>query len=190
MDITNRQGCLENKLFEDFLKNNNELSLRKLIVLMRQKYYRLIYKMTLDYDASDDIFQNTWLRIIGNSSNFDAEKGNFPSYFYRISYNESLKWINNEKRIFEENIEAAKYDPQEKLLEKEKNKDIIKAVFSMKQKYAETIYLFYFGEYSINRISEMMGIKPGTVKTRLKRGKNMLKKILSNVMELQYETKK
>ena len=51
-------------------------------------------------------------------------------------------------------------------------------VFTLPEKYRNPIYLFYYEDYSIREIAEVLGEQENTVKTHLKRGREELKKRL------------
>lgn len=52
------------------------------------------------------------------------------------------------------------------------------AVMELPLKYREVIYLFYFEELPIKEIAEVTQVKENTVKTRLRRAKDLLKERL------------
>lgn len=52
------------------------------------------------------------------------------------------------------------------------------AVMELPIKYREVIYLFYFEELPIKEIAEVTQVKENTVKTRLRRAKDLLKERL------------
>ena len=54
--------------------------------------------------------------------------------------------------------------------------ELLDAIGQLKENYRTAIILFYYYDYSIKTISDMMGIPEGTVKTHLSRGKADLKK--------------
>ncbi|MGE0995090.1 sigma-70 family RNA polymerase sigma factor, partial [Bacillus sp. GMa5/2] len=49
------------------------------------------------------------------------------------------------------------------------------AVMSLPIKYREVIYLFYYEELSIKEIATVIDVKENTIKTRLKKAKELLK---------------
>lgn len=59
-----------------------------------------------------------------------------------------------------------------------KHSGLFAAVMAMPEKYRTIIYLFYYEEYSTEEIAGLLGIPAATVRTRLARGRNKLKKIL------------
>lgn len=58
------------------------------------------------------------------------------------------------------------------------NDGIISAVLKLPLRYRDIVYLFYFEEYKISELSVMLKVKESTVKTRLKRGRSLLKEEL------------
>ena len=51
-------------------------------------------------------------------------------------------------------------------------------VMELPAAYRNPLYLFYYEDYSIREIAKIMGLEEGTVKTRLRRGRQMLKEKL------------
>ena len=60
----------------------------------------------------------------------------------------------------------------------ENQSDILEKVMELPDRYRIIIHLYYFEEYSVKEISEITGVKPSTVQTRLQRGRNLLEKKL------------
>ena len=72
------------------------------------------------------------------------------------------------------------YQPDKYLLSKEKNKLINEAIQSLPEKYRIAIVLRHNEDKSYEEISEIMGIPLGTVKARIFRAREMLKKQLKH----------
>lgn len=58
----------------------------------------------------------------------------------------------------------------------ETNAAIIKAIEQLKEKYRNTVILYYFEDKSYDEISDILKIPPNTVATRLRRAREMLKR--------------
>ncbi|WP_084103097.1 sigma factor-like helix-turn-helix DNA-binding protein [Pontibacillus yanchengensis] len=54
-------------------------------------------------------------------------------------------------------------------------KVLSESVLSLPTKFKEVIYMHYYEEMKIQEISQVLSIKINTVKTRLNRGRNILK---------------
>ncbi len=55
---------------------------------------------------------------------------------------------------------------------------MIGALLNLPLKYRDIMYLFYFEDYKINELSKLLKVKEPTIKTRLKRGRELLKDTL------------
>jgi RNA polymerase sigma-70 factor (ECF subfamily) len=54
---------------------------------------------------------------------------------------------------------------------------------TLPEKYREVIYLFYYAGYSVLELASILDSKENTIKSRLKRGREMLKEILTDKEE-------
>ncbi len=59
--------------------------------------------------------------------------------------------------------------------------EILRQIMSLPQKYREVIHLYYYEDYDTKQISAVLKLNEGTVRTRLARGRKMLKEVLSDV---------
>ncbi len=66
---------------------------------------------------------------------------------------------------------------------------ILEAVYQLPTKYKEIIYLYYYEEYSVKEIAELLHKKEATVKSLLRRGREKLSRILREDEENAYEYK-
>lgn len=56
--------------------------------------------------------------------------------------------------------------------------DVLTAVMNLEDKYRLILQLFYYQDFSVKEISELLEMPDGTVKTNLKRGRDALRKRL------------
>jgi RNA polymerase sigma factor (sigma-70 family) len=68
--------------------------------------------------------------------------------------------------------------PEDSLLHVSDNQNLTKAIHELDYKYREVIILFYFNDMKISEISIHLKAKENTIKSRLARGRSMLKGIL------------
>lgn len=57
----------------------------------------------------------------------------------------------------------------------EEERSALAEVMKLPEKYRTPVHLFYFEEYSVREISEITGIKESTIRTRLQRGRELLR---------------
>ena len=58
------------------------------------------------------------------------------------------------------------------------DRGLFEAAMRLPEKYRVTIHLFYYEEYSANEIAKILRLREGTVKSRLSRGRRLLKNML------------
>ena len=65
---------------------------------------------------------------------------------------------------------------EQTVIQNAEDRELASAVMSLPIKYREVIYLFYYEELSIKEIATVIEVKENTIKTRLKKAKELLKK--------------
>ena len=54
---------------------------------------------------------------------------------------------------------------------------------ALPERYRTVLYLFYYEELSVNKIAQLLGVKPSVVTTRLSRARQKLKTKLTEVWQ-------
>ena len=83
-----------------------EQAFKTLITLYKERLYWHIRNIVKSHDDTDDVLQNTFIKIFKNIHNFKGDSKLF-SWMYRIATNESITFINkNAKRLQTTNEEV------------------------------------------------------------------------------------
>ena len=133
--------------------------------------FRLAYSYLKNREDSEDVCQEAFLRLYRSEQCFAAEE-NVKAWLLRVTVNLSknlLKsgWLTR-RRELSEDIPAE--TPREKAL--------LESVKNLPQKYGGILYLYYYEGFSVKEISEITGISPSAVTTRLSRARKLLKELL------------
>ena len=82
------------------LKNpaSKDKGFKLLVDLYQEKIYWMIRKMVLSHDSTNDVLQDTYIRIFKGIDNF-KEKSKISTWIYRIAYNESIRFLNKESKM-------------------------------------------------------------------------------------------
>ncbi|AFQ24815.1 hypothetical protein BG78_25420 [Bacillus thuringiensis serovar israelensis] len=72
-------------------------------------------------------------------------------------------------------MESQKESVEQTVIQNAEDRELASAVMSLPIKYREVIYLFYYEELSIKEIATVIEVKENTIKTRLKKAKELLK---------------
>jgi RNA polymerase sigma-70 factor (ECF subfamily) len=126
------------------------------------------------YHSIDDVVQETYLRAYSSltQGKFRGESS-INTWLYSIARNESLRM--NEKLLKEEKKEKKLINADD-LTENYEDDSIAllqENILKLPDKYGAVLSLVSSG-YSLNQISEKLGLNTGTVKSRISRGKKIL----------------
>lgn len=149
-----------------------------------EKMLRYGRKFIAGKEDIKDTIQNVFLKAYQNIQGFDTKK-KFSSWLYRIAHNELVNVLKKKKRSPVLSLDFDIFLPYLKDgtdIEKEINmQEMKKAIDScldkLDPKYREPLVLYYFEEADYKEISDIMRIPVSTVGVRLKRGREIIKKI-------------
>jgi RNA polymerase sigma-70 factor (ECF subfamily) len=141
--------------------------------------FNVAYRMTNDYDAADDITQSVFIKGFEKMSSFNA-KFKFFSWLYRIAVNESLNYINRNKRTEElsPDLRASQKTPEQAYSDAEVSEKVEDALMQLDPKYRIVVVLKHFRDCSYREIGDILQIPEKTVKSRLFTARQLLKSIL------------
>jgi RNA polymerase sigma-70 factor (ECF subfamily) len=155
-----------------------------LIERYEKKLLRYGKKFLSDPENLTDLMQDIFAKVYENLRDFDPSRS-FSSWIYRIAHNifvNALKKQQGSRLVFIDFDTFAAHpiyeDPLEtEKEEKETQKMIREDLEKIDSKYREIIILHYFEELSYKEISDVLRVPLGTVSIRMKRAKEILKKI-------------
>jgi len=150
-------------------KNTQNKAFKELFDLYKERMYWHIRKMVISHDDTDDVLQNTFIKIFKNIRNF---KGNSKlySWIYRIATNEAISHI-NKKAIMQkvdsdeirqklvDNLESDVYFEGDEIQLK-----LQKALVRLPQKQQLVFNMRYFDEMKYEDISEILETSVGGLK--------------------------
>lgn len=133
--------------------------------------YRLALSRTKSQQYAEDITQDVFVKLISSRKNFESEE-HLKAWLLRVTINLtkdlfSSSWFKTTDALSED----ISYRDEEK-------SDLYYAVMKLSQKYRTVIHLHYYEGYSVDEIAKITGASPGTVKSQLHRGRQMLKELI------------
>jgi RNA polymerase sigma-70 factor (ECF subfamily) len=173
------------KLDDDFslvkrFIDGDESTFRLLVQRHKEKVRNIIYLTLGDSDAVDDIAQEVFITIYKNLKKFRFESL-FTTWLYRITVNKSKDHLRkkNVRKIFVPINEASEKLNNELITEKsDVSKIVMNAISKLPQKLKIPLLLKDIEGFSYQEIAQTMECEIGTVKSRIFRAREGLKKIL------------
>ena len=193
----NKSDQEDKKLINAFLEEDRT-AFDKLILKYKDKVFNLCYRFMGDYDEADDAAQETFVKVYRNLKKFRFESS-FSTWIYRIAVNtcknkmSSLNYRINQQMIrldkpktssngvYPMEIEDHTHSPERLVERKEKQQLIQKAINSLPGKHRRLVVLRDIEGLSYEEIVGITGNKLGTVKSKLARARELLRKKLKGV---------
>ncbi|MCT2534904.1 sigma-70 family RNA polymerase sigma factor [Aquibacillus koreensis] len=145
---------------------------------------RLIFLYVRDKAITDDLTQEVFIKVFSHMNTFE-HNSSYKTWIYRIAINQCKDYFRSwtyRKIIFNPFIEKTNDNTPEQILIREDEKSLLtQAILSLPIKYREIIILFYYNELKMKEISNILQVNESTVKTRISRARNLLKKKLGGV---------
>ncbi|HEY4553132.1 MAG TPA: sigma-70 family RNA polymerase sigma factor [Bacillaceae bacterium] len=141
----------------------------------------LAYSYVRDKHVAEDIAQNTFIKCYLHASNFRGDSA-IKTWLYRITINGCKDYLRSAyfRRIWPTNliqtfIKEHAPSTESVYMEYDQSDDLIESIYLLPSKYREVIMLYYFEDFKIKEMEQILGIKGNTIKTRLRKARKLLK---------------
>jgi RNA polymerase sigma-70 factor, ECF subfamily len=150
--------------------------------------YRFGYAMTGSPSTAEDIAQETFVALFRELARYDPERASFTTYLYGIVRNLSRERLRKERRFL--SLEALNpvqrrapedADPSRALQDAELAEQVRRALRKLPARYRELIVLCDLHGMSYADAASITGISTAAVRSRLHRGRQLLRRQLSRV---------
>ena len=142
---------------------------RELLQLYQKPLYNHIRNIVLNHDDTDDVLQNTFLKIFQNIAKFKGESKLF-SWMYRIATNEALTFLQQKAKksgISNEEVQQKELNKLESDVFFDGNEiqlKLQKAIALLPEKQQLVFKMKYFEELKYEEISEIVDTSVGALK--------------------------
>lgn len=171
-------------------RKGDSAAFEKLVTLYERKVYATAYRYTGNEHDAMDVSQDVFIRIFRFLNTFNLESS-FSTWVYRITVNVCKDYIRkrtargelpleltDEDGEYTVEISDTTYDPVEIYEQSELRQEIRAAIDDLPPSYKEIIVLRDLGGLSYEEIAQELRIEIGTVKSRLSRAREKLRKFL------------
>ncbi len=165
-------------------KDTQDIAFRELMSQYKKRLYWHIRKIVISHDDTDDVLQNTFVKIYKNIHNFNADSKLY-SWMYRIATNESITFIN--KRAKEKNVDITEYHQsmastlQDDVYYNGNEIQLVlqKAIATLPQKQQLVFNMKYFDEMKYADMSEILDTSVGALKASYFHAVKKIEKIIT-----------
>lgn len=142
---------------------------QELVSLYKERLYWQIRNIVKDHDDTDDVLQNTFIKVFRNIEKFKGDSQLF-SWMYRIATNEALNFLNQKSK----KLKLSSGELQDQIVS-ELESDVYfegdeiqlklqKAIAILPDKQQQVFNMKYFQELKYKEISEILGTSEGALK--------------------------
>lgn len=123
--------------------------------LYKNDIYRLVYSYTKNKSDSDDITQNIFIKLYNHNEILRRQDEDIKKWLIKVAINECKTFLLSswKKKII------AFVEKQENTLSITlPNNDLLEAILQLPKRYRIIIFLYYYEDYKIKEISEMLNL--------------------------------
>jgi RNA polymerase sigma-70 factor (ECF subfamily) len=196
-----RSDMPEEKLSDHALieatQKGDESAFAEIITRYRNPITNYLYRFLNDYDEAVDLAQETFIRVYFALDRYHTQFA-FSTYIYRIATNLAISEIRRRKRrrllsltgLFQGDEDRdVEFQPPDKrkladaeLIDDERSEVIAKAIAALPEKYRVPVILRDVEGKTYDEIAEIMELGLGTTKSRISRGRALLKEKLQHYL--------
>ncbi len=183
--------------FIERLKRGDAAAFETLVNERSGEIYGLLYRLTENGEEARDLTQETFLRAFQSIIHFRGDS-DLRTWIYRIAINQARnrwRWWRRRRRDVTVSIDAVETnggrpalvgtlksdsasDPEQDTLAHERERVLRKALSSLRRVYREAVVLRDIEGFAYEEIATALDISVGTVKSRLARGRQELRRKL------------
>lgn len=140
----------------------------------KDKLFRAAFSVSRNPQDAEDVVQDTLLQYMYARRDFASEE-HVKAWLLRTAINRAKNlvmsfWRRNRLPLEDYVAELAFEMPEDRAL--------VEAVLALPQKYRTVLHLYYYEDCSVSEVGELLRLSASAVKSRLLRGRRMLKEAL------------
>ena len=154
-------------------------SVQELFEKYQNNLYIVACNICKNAEDAKDVVQDTFIQYYSLKKEFDNEQ-HIRAWLIRVAINKAKNinrsfWRKN-KRPLEDYMESLTFETPE-------SEELFETVMALPEKFRIVIHLFYYEDYAIREIADILKISESNVKVRLSRGRSLLKEKLQEEWE-------
>lgn len=155
-----------------------EWSVEEIVEQYGEYLYHFSYLYVKDRQLAEEITQDVLMKFLLHKENFRSE-ASLKTYLTRIAINCCHDELRKQKRkaLLTKLIPMLKNMPssEQAYLEIEAFTTLKQHIFALPDHYREVIILFYYEEFEVSEIADLLMVSQNTVRTRIRRARELLK---------------
>ena len=192
MNVATKSMISDNELINGY-RNGNYADFETLLARHQAKVYGYIFSVVKDKNVADDIFQDTFLKVVQTiNSGMYKDENKFIHWVMRISHNlivdhfrrvSKLPTVNKNDFLLE-NLRVLDDNVEKVVIKNQTRQDIRKLIKKLPDEQRRVVILRHYGKYEFKDIAEKTGVSINTALGRMRYAIINLRRLArnSNVM--------
>ncbi|MDA0906735.1 MAG: sigma-70 family RNA polymerase sigma factor [Bacteroidetes bacterium] len=180
---TSRSSLSDNELVALYRKKHDHLAFNELFRRHQSKIYSYIYSMVQDEDQANDLFQETFSKVVQKMGDSYNEQGKWIAWVMRIAHNATIDFIRRHKRFVDvagsgDEESSSDYfdrltDPDQeaaddRMAKREDIDELFDHLATLPQEQRMVVVLRHFYDLSFKDIAEMTDVSINTALGRMR----------------------
>ena len=192
MNVATKAMISDNELINGY-RNGNYADFETLLARHQAKVYGYIFSVVKDKNVADDIFQDTFLKVVQTiNSGMYKDENKFIHWVMRIAHNlivdhfrrvSKLPTVNKNDFLLE-NLRVLDDNVEKVVIKNQTRQDIRKLIKKLPDEQRRVVILRHYGKYEFKDIAEKTGVSINTALGRMRYAIINLRRLArnSNVM--------
>jgi len=169
---------------ESFVKaflTGDKTAFKTLYTETSEMLYRVVFRMTGSREEAEDILHDVYIKAYEKRKSYKPELSGLRTWLYRIAVNHTLNvlkrrnWNNNMRRFL--GWQEAERDVLDDCVTAEEGQDMQRLLQKVPENFRVCLVLRDIEEKPYEEIAGLLKLNTGTVKSRINRGRKMLKEL-------------
>lgn len=156
-----------------------KLPVEILIEKYKNNIYAVAFNICKNKHDAEDVVQDTFIQYLSHKKDFQSEE-HIRAWIIRVAINKAK---NKNNLFFRRNSLPLEDYINTLTFESDETQELFETVMKLPEKYRIVTHLFYYEDYSVQEIANILKITQSNVKVRLSRGRLLLRKTLKEAWD-------
>lgn len=197
----NYSSLKDTELVKLFRRKADESAFNELMNRHQSKIYSYIYSMIQNPETANDIFQETFTKVVTKMDDTYNEQGKWIAWVMRIAHNATIDHIRKQKRFTDVNSwyndedsksdyfdrleDASIVDADDQMVDKEMKSSLMKHISKLPEEQRSVVLLRHYYEMPFKEIAELTNVSINTALGRMRYALINLRKFFEEERQLE-----
>jgi RNA polymerase sigma-70 factor, ECF subfamily len=180
--LTRDKDAVARELLARRCRRGDRAALEELIRTWERPLLYFLRRLIREEADAWDVLQKTWVRVLNGIGSLSDPESLVP-WLYRVARNTALSHARSREpscESLDDYPDANVTDGEKGIVEFEDAEQVHRGLLSLSLPHREVLTLFFLEDLSVEEVADILGVPPGTVKSRLYYAKQALRKVLEH----------